>query len=57
MIVKRNRKSTPVIAILIIVGVAYVVLKMLTGIDNNGGEFSIDVLQKASDDILSFGNL
>ena len=54
MIVKRDKKSSPVIAILIIVLVAYVVLKMLTGIDNNGGQFSFDVIQKASDDVFKF---
>lgn len=54
MIVKRDKKSSPIIAILIIVLVAYVALKMLTGIDNNNGEFSFDVLQKASDDIFKF---
>ena len=29
-------------------------LKVMTGVDNNGGVFSFEVLQKASDDVFKF---
>lgn len=54
MIVKREKKKSPIIPILIILLTAYVILKFMTGIDNNGGEFSMEILNKVSDDIFKF---
>lgn len=54
MIVKREKKSSPIISIVIIVLVAYITLKFMTAIDNNNGVFSFDILQRASDDIFKF---
>ena len=54
MIVKKEKKQKPIIPILIILIVAYIMLKVMTGVDNNGGVFSFEVLQKASDDIFKF---
>lgn len=54
MIVKKEKKQKPIIPILIILIVAYIMLKVMTGVDNNGGVFSFEVLQKASDDVFKF---
>ena len=54
MIVKKEKKQSPIIPILIILLVSYVALKFLTCLDNNDGSFSSEMLSTFSDDVLKF---
>ena len=54
MIVKREKKHSFIIPLIIIVLVFYVMMKIMTGVDNNGGTINLDILNDISDNILKF---
>ena len=54
MIVKREKKHSFIIPLIIIVLVFYVMMKIMTGVDNNGGTINLDILNDISDNILRF---
>lgn len=54
MIVKKEKKKSFVVPVMIVLMVFYVALKIMTAIDNNGGVLSLEILEKASDDVFKF---
>lgn len=54
MIVKKEKKHSFFVSIIIILVCTYLGLKFMTGIDANNGIISFDVINKVSDDIFKF---
>lgn len=54
MIVKRDKKNSFVLPLIIIVLIFYAMMKIMTGIEANGGDFSFEVLNEVSDNIFKF---